>query len=102
MTKEQFEKALDKGLINLSALAKELSVTNPTIYAKAKSKKFKQIEEDKLVQLGFLNPNNLMKEWGDKVREEFLTAQMYKTTSTFADDVVYEIEFETFKKYAEL
>jgi hypothetical protein len=102
MTKEQFEKAIDKGLINLSALAKELGITNPTMYSKAKSKNFKQIEEDKLVQLGFLNPNNLMKEWGDKVREEFMTAKKYDVPSMFLDDTIYDLEFEKFKKYAEL
>ena len=102
MTEEQFHKALDKGLINLSALAKELGITNPTIYSKAQTKKFKSIEQDKLVDLGFLNPNNLMKEWGDKVREEFMVAKSHNVPSLFLDDVIYDLEFEKFKKYAEL
>jgi hypothetical protein len=66
MTQEEFFEALDNGLFNLTALAKLIGITNPTMYSKANSKKFKQWELDKLIDAGIIVPENVLKEWGDK------------------------------------
>ena len=102
MTKEEFFEALDKGLFNLTALAKLIGITNPTMYSKANSKKFKQWELDKLIDAGIIVPDNVLKAWGDKVREEFMMSKQYDTVSPFTDDTIYDLEFDKFLLYAKI
>ena len=90
MTKEEFFEALDKGLFNLTALAKLIGITNPTRYSKANSNKFKQWELDKLIDAGIIVPENVLKEWGDFVRREFITNK----TTDLTDDTIYDLEFD--------
>jgi len=98
MTKEEFFEALDKGLFNLTALAKLIGITNPTMYSKANSKKFKQWELDKLIDAGIIVPENVLKEWGDFVRKEFITNK----TTDLTDDTIYDLEFDKFLLYAKI
>lgn len=98
MRKEEFFDALDKGLFNLTALAKMIGITNPTMYSKATSKKFKQWEIDKLIDAGLIVPDNLLKDWGDYVREEFISNK----TTELTDDTVYNLEFDKFLLYAKI
>jgi hypothetical protein len=98
MTKEEFFEALDKGLFNLTALAKLIGITNPTMYSKANSKKFKQWELDKLIDAGIIVPENVLKEWGDFVRREFITNKATDLT----DDTIYDLEFDKFLLYAKI
>ncbi len=98
MTKEEFFEALDKGLFNLTALAKLIGITNPTMYSKANSKKFKQWELDKLIDAGIIVPENVLKEWGDYVRKEFITNK----TTDLTDDTIYDLEFDKFLLYAKI
>lgn len=98
MTQEEFFEALDKGLFNLTALAKLIGITNPTMYSKANSKKFKQWELDKLIDAGIIVPENVLKEWGDFVRKEFI---INKTTD-LTDDTIYDLEFDKFLLYAKI
>jgi hypothetical protein len=98
MTKEEFFEALDKGLFNLTALAKLIGITNPTMYSKANSKKFKQWELDKLIDAGIIVPENVLKEWGDFVRREFITNK----TTDLTDDTIYDLEFDKFLLYAKI
>ena len=90
MRKEEFFDALDKGLFNLTALAKMIGITNPTMYSKATSKKFKQWEIDKLIDAGLIVPDNLLKDWGDYVRDEFMSNK----TTELSDDTIYNLEFD--------
>jgi len=98
MTQEEFFEALDKGLFNLTALAKLIGITNPTMYSKANSKKFKQWELDKLIDAGIIVPENVLKEWGDFVRKEFITNK----TTDLTDDTIYDLEFDKFLLYAKI
>lgn len=98
MTKEEFFQALDNGLFNLTALAKLIGITNPTMYSKANSKKFKQWELDKLIDAGIIVPENVLKEWGDFVRKEFITNK----TTDLTDDTIYDLEFDKFLLYAKI
>lgn len=98
MTKEEFFEALDKGLFNLTALAKLIGITNPTMYSKANSKKFKQWELDKLIDAGIIVPENVLKEWGDYVRREFITNK----STDLTDDTIYDLEFDKFLLYAKI
>jgi len=98
MTQEEFFEALDKGLFNLTALAKLIGITNPTMYSKANSKKFKQWELDKLIDAGIIVPENVLKEWGDFVRREFITNK----TTDLTDDTIYDLEFDKFLLYAKI
>lgn len=98
MTKEEFFEALDNGLFNLTALAKLIGITNPTMYSKANSKKFKQWELDKLIDAGIIVPENVLKEWGDFVRKEFITNK----TTDLTDDTIYDLEFDKFLLYAKI
>ena len=98
MSKEEFFEALDKGLFNLTALAKLIGITNPTMYSKANSKKFKQWELDKLIDAGIIVPENVLKEWGDFVRREFITNK----TTDLTDDTIYDLEFDKFLLYAKI
>ena len=98
MTQEEFFEALDKGLFNLTALAKLIGITNPTMYSKANSKKFKQWELDKLIDAGIIVPENVLKEWGDYVRKEFITNK----TTDLTDDTIYDLEFDKFLLYAKI
>jgi|32_taG_2_1085360.scaffolds.fasta_scaffold204967_2 hypothetical protein len=98
MTQEEFFQALDNGLFNLTALAKLIGITNPTMYSKANSKKFKQWELDKLIDAGIIVPENVLKEWGDFVRKEFITNK----TTDLTDDTIYDLEFDKFLLYAKI
>jgi len=98
MTQEEFFEALDNGLFNLTALAKLIGITNPTMYSKANSKKFKQWELDKLIDAGIIVPENVLKEWGDFVRKEFITNK----TTDLTDDTIYDLEFDKFLLYAKI
>lgn len=98
MTQEEFFQALDNGLFNLTALAKLIGITNPTMYSKANSKKFKQWELDKLIDAGIIVPENVLKEWGDFVRREFITNK----TTDLTDDTIYDLEFDKFLLYAKI
>ena len=68
------------------------------MYSKANSKKFKQWELDKLIDAGIIVPENVLKEWGDFVRREFITNK----TTDLTDDTIYDLEFDKFLLYAKI
>ena len=53
---------------------------------------------DKLIDAGLIVPDNLLKDWGDYVRDEFMSNK----TTELSDDTIYNLEFDKFLLYAKI